>query len=208
MHWATRRTDTNFQHLSYPDVLLLPPSLAGSSPTFLEAALSWSFSFLPAPSRSNLPSTASFFFTSWSLWSSCSHPNIAPVPLPTQRPTSKWHRFITPKRNETWLVNVHPAGALIGSSMLGTGTDIKAHKFKPDSVEFVWTPFFFSDIYRPAKIGAFFFFFPLATWSNRRYNPEKKANPPSSSAKPLLLNLGTAGSSPKQQEQLLTCGKN
>ena len=65
---------------------------------------------------------------------------------------------------------------------------------------------FFSDAYRLAKLGAFFF--PFATWSNRRYSPEKMANPPPSRAKPLLLNMGTAGSSPRQQEQLLTCGEN
>lgn len=118
---------------------------------------------------------------------------VAPLPAPS---------------STAWLVNVHPAAQLDGS-MLGTDTDIKALKFKPDPVGFVWTQLF-SDTYRLAKVGVGgFFFFPptLLLEAMRRWNPEKKAKAPSLRAKPLPLDLGTVGSSPDEQEQLLTCGK-
>lgn len=121
------------------------------------------------------------------------HVKVAPLPAPS---------------STAWLVNVHPA-AQLDSSMLGTDTDIKAHKFKPDPVGFVWTQLF-ADTHRLAKVGVggFSSFFPtLLLEAMRRYNPEKKAKPPSPSAKLLPLNLGTAGSSPEEKEQLLTCGK-
>lgn len=71
-------------------------------------------------------------------------PRIKVAPLPAPSSTA-------------WLVNVHPAAQLDGS-MLGTDTDIKALKFKPDPVGFVWTQLF-SDTYRLAKVGGWWFFF-------------------------------------------------
>lgn len=85
---------------------------------------------------------------------------VAPLPAPS---------------STAWLVNVHPAAQLDGS-MLGTDTDIKALKFKPDPVGFVWTQLF-SDTYRLAKVGGWWFFFfssYFATWSNEKMEPWEK----------------------------------
>lgn len=95
------------------------------------------------------------------------------------------------------------------SDRLQRAWDRHGHQSRQIQTRFCWVCVnlgFFQPLIGWPNLGLFFFFF--CYLKQQRYNPEKKANPPSSSAKPLLLNMGTAGFPPKQQEQLVTCGEN